>query len=402
MTVYAYIEAADGAVSDLTVDPTNWLLITVTFTVAAKINATTVKFQLKKTGTPTGYLKASLSYNYHPETLIVESQQLDISTLTAAYAEYTFTFVNPTVLYPEIVYTVMLKPEFGTFPGGNEIKISAINSATLYHFQLYNIFGNWGGLFQRPIFSLEGTAVNDGETAIASFPAVDTATRILSLYSSHIILDRNHPTAENTPHRSAAYETFATPAYYTQLSHAAFMMTNEAATGNGALKVKVYEVTGTVNVDEAPTGTALAESEPETPTRAGWISTVLFTFTGPNRIALEPSHRYALTVEAQSGFDDTHRISQVGTANAPLYANGNWGRYFNSAWGGVAVLDGYFTVHAYDLRLCTTIIKNFENKWQSDGYPWGDRALWVPGLWETDALGTKVIRVLEAKGGAHY
>lgn len=357
MTVLAYVSASDGAAGNTALDTADKVAYTVTFMVTSKAVTDTVKIELKKAGSPTGTVKAALSSDYKPLTsYLVESDSLDVADLTTDYTEQTLTWASPLTLYPYICYTLKVYIASGTFTAPDLVYLNSANSDPVYHALSLSSASAWANNSGRVIFSLEGTAASDTEEAL-SYLAPFNTDREYVLATSQIAINRDHPTADDTPNRSAVYQTFVSPAYETKLSKACFMLNNETLSGNGPLKMKVYAVSGAGDTDAVPTGTALAESDAATPAPNGIYSSYIFSFTEANQITLDASTEYALTLEGQSGFDDTHGLSVMGLSSG-TYTGGNWGRYFNSAWGYSAAYDGFFCVYGYPFQLTIESVSN--------------------------------------------
>lgn len=357
MTVLASITAADGAVGNYALDTSDKVAYTVTFMVTSKAVTDTVKIELKKAGSPTGTVKAALSSDYKPLTsYLVESDSLDVAALTTDYTEQTLTWASPLTLYPYICYTLKVYVASGTFTAPNIVIVQTADSDPVYHALSLNAASAWANNSGRVIFSLEGTAASDTEEAL-SYMAPFNTDREYVLATSQIAINRDHPTADAAPNRSAVYQTFVSPAYETKLSKACFMLNNEYLSGNGPLKMKVYAVTGAGDTDAVPTGTALAESDAATPAPSGQYSSYIFSFTEANQITLDASTEYALSLEGQSGFDDTHGLSVMALSSG-TYTGGNWGRYYDSAWSYLAAYDGFFCVYGYPYQLTIASVSN--------------------------------------------
>jgi hypothetical protein len=111
---------------------------------SATLNAAVrqVQFTLAKTGSPTGYLYASIVRlsgslpSTDPADVLASSGPFDMSTLTGSATAYTFN-LGPAILNAGTSYAVVLRADYGSFSAGvNEVVVTRAASGTTG--QLYN------------------------------------------------------------------------------------------------------------------------------------------------------------------------------------------------------------------------------------------------------------------------
>jgi hypothetical protein len=325
-----------------------------TFTVSNKCTVTSIKLYLKKGGSPTGNINFQLSQQSAPTTFLATAS-FDAAALTTSYVETDITFSYSGALYPKVAYTFALVPDAGASLSTSNYVVVQGTYANYFKAERKSDASTWSSLMNdRMCFKLYGTVLSDGEEVIGE--SLFDGSNVPRAINTAVNVDRVHPTANNTPHRSAACQTFTTPNYVTQLKYASFQLSLTTLSLSGtSYKIKIYEVQGTVNVDSIPSGVPIAESDAKTPTVTGDWCTSFFAFSGANKIDLAANHVYAVTIEGISGLDDTHGLTVLGETT-DNYSGGNLARYFNSVWGAVGGANVYFglIVNTYSALTVTT------------------------------------------------
>lgn len=112
----------------------------------------------------------------------------------------------------------------------------------------------------------------------------------------------------------------------------------------GNLVAKLYNTTGTLDVDAKPTGAALATSDNvDASTLTTSFGLVTFTFSGANKIALISGNTYCITLERFVA--DTSNYVEVGGDSSSPTHSGNRAGYSFSTWSGTSSLDLCFYVY---------------------------------------------------------
>lgn len=124
------------------------------------------RFKLSKTGTPTGYLYASIVKlsaglpSTNPADVLASSGPLDMSTLTGSEVVYNFS-MGPGILTPAVNYALVLKASYTSYSAGvNEVLVTKMTTGT--SIKLYNSSTNvWSdGAAGTPEISVYGRSLD--------------------------------------------------------------------------------------------------------------------------------------------------------------------------------------------------------------------------------------------------
>lgn len=127
-----------------------------------------------------------------------------------------------------------------------------------------------------------------------------------------------------------------------------YLCHDSGVTGN--MTSSIYNITGTLGTNAAPTGSALATSDPVsiTTTNTGNnvinMSLITFSFSGANRISLTSGTNYAVSVEYSGGGAGTGLYVGEDTS-APSYVGNTIFRLNAGTWSGTATADDSFYVY---------------------------------------------------------
>lgn len=137
-------------------------------------------------------------------------------------------------------------------------------------------------------------------------------------------------------------QSFSNPSSVTLDSSKFFLKKTGSPTGN--IVSKIYAISGTSGTNAAPTGSALATSDPvDASTLTTSYQLIPFTFSGAQRINLNASTFYIVTCEYSGG--SVSNAVNVGV-NFGGSASGNYSNLTGGIWSGSNFYDACFYIYA--------------------------------------------------------